>query len=215
MITRAAVEPLVLPVGHDTGVFPAEDDPEQPDHHQVRRGDELIGLPEPAYAVWSLCHGRANQHDQPADRRWTRRAVQAIAERDGIGQARTLIRQLTDDDLATEVVPGSKQGIWVAEAYRIAPTLLGLGNTAEDPGTYTIGRFGTPVLRVSRNLYEVWRWSPVSHSLWDACQRFAAEERVNGETDPASANPEMVLAGVLDNLHGLLAGGAAYLDLAA
>ncbi|MGH3656213.1 MAG: hypothetical protein ACRDUA_06105 [Micromonosporaceae bacterium] len=206
---RTSAEPLLLPVGHFTGVFPTEHDPRQR-IYQVRKGDDLIGLPDAAFAVWGLCHGRSNQ---PADQPWTRTAVLTAAENGGVDDVGRLLRELVNDDLASEVVPGSRQAIGFAQAYRLCPTLLGLGNSAKDPGTYEIGLFGTPMLQVSRNIFEVWRWAPVTRNLWEVCQLFTEAERTHGETNPESVDPEVVLTGVLGALHGLFTAGAAYLDV--
>ncbi|MGH3660736.1 MAG: hypothetical protein ACRDT8_22305 [Micromonosporaceae bacterium] len=205
---QASALPLVFPIGHFTGVFSDEDDPEER-LYQVRRADDVIALADAAFAIWGLCHG---QPDRPSEDPLTRSAVLELAERSGVPDSAAIIKDLAAENLVSEVLPGTRQAVRFAEAYRLHPTLLGLGNSAADPTTFSIGVLNTPMLQVSRNIFELWRWSPAAANLWDVCQFFAEAERSHGETDPASTDPEVVLTGFLHALHGLLTGGAVYLD---
>ncbi|MGH3737666.1 MAG: hypothetical protein ACRDT6_18950 [Micromonosporaceae bacterium] len=200
--------PLIFPVGHFTGGFPDADEPAEQAYH-VRRGSELVALPGDAFLVWGFAHGTPD-HPQP----WTRQEVFSQARSTGLDSVPQLVRDLGTAGLVAEVFPGTPAAREFAETHQAHPTLLGLGNTADDVGTFSIGLVGTPMLQVSRAIFELWRWAPAAHNLWDVCQFFTENERAHGESDPEVTDPELLLTGYLGALHELLSGGAVYLDTA-
>ncbi|MGH3715914.1 MAG: hypothetical protein ACRDT4_21005 [Micromonosporaceae bacterium] len=202
--------PLILPIGHYTGVFPDAEEPTRRAYH-IRRGMELVAVPDDAFAVWGLAHGSPDNTEHP----WTRREVFTQAQQAGLYSAPALLRDLREANLIAEVFPGTPAARQFAEAYHLHPTLLGLGNTAADAGTFSVGLVGTPLLQVSRPVFELWRWAPAALNLWDVCAFFAEAEQSHGESDPEMTDPELLLTGFLSSLHALLTGGAAYLDIAA
>lgn len=222
--------PLILPIGHFTGVFPDEDDP-RGRRYDVRLGDEIVALPEAAFGVWVLCHGHPGDA-APGDaesgagtegsgtegsgngRPWTRSEALAYAQAKGVSDAATTLRGLAAAGLVVEAPTGGRQARQFAESYRLRPSLLGLGNSPEEPDMFQIGLVGTPMAQVSRDLFEIWRWSGVAANIWDACMIFTDSERAHGESFSGWTDPEEALTSILSTAHQLLSAGAAYLDQA-
>ena len=65
MAAEETAYPLVFPVGHYCGSTAAGADQRQ---HEVRRGPEIVALPDDLFTVWRLAHGTP---EAPADQPWT------------------------------------------------------------------------------------------------------------------------------------------------
>jgi hypothetical protein len=188
------VAPLVLPIGQFFGTFYRSADPADRTH-QVRLSGEIRELDEQRFAVWTVLHGIA---DQLGEQRWTRQAVADL----GVGAIHLSV--LGAEGLAAEIAPGTSDAEAFARTHRMVRRMVGLGNTATDPGVYTIGYVGRPVVGVTREIYNVWETCDLADSLWGA----AAE--VAGLTTGGAAG--QVLTVVLETVHHLLAMGVVYLE---
>jgi hypothetical protein len=147
-------------------------------------------------------------------RPWSRREVVARADSAGVRDPARILVGLVADGLVVETLPDTEHSVEFAESYRLVPSMLGLGNTAEEPGEHGIGFFGQTALTVRGPHYSVWEWSHLDGNLWAGCQSYADTAIQAGITDPEQTIPERVLTDFLGVLHALLASGAAYLDLA-
>ncbi|WP_405063920.1 hypothetical protein OG474_20365 [Kribbella sp. NBC_01505] len=198
-------EALILPIGHDLGARSAAPDVRL---QQVRVGTEVMELTGPEYVVWLLAHS-LDENDP-----LTQRSLTAAGERFGIGNRETgaTIERFLGDGLLAEVVPGEESALSFARRHRLAPLMLGLGPDPDNVGMLLIGLLGQPLAQVSTPLYDLWTWAHLSPELWQACEVAADVARHQGVTDPQELDPELVLAGVLGSLHGLLRVRAAYLD---
>ncbi|MGH3452635.1 MAG: hypothetical protein ACRDQW_18420 [Haloechinothrix sp.] len=203
-------ERLIFPIGHYVGAFhPSVGSPER--YHNVMRGTEMSELRDEQLAVWLLARGIPEQVGEVS---WTREALQRAAEQAGISNPAEVITGLAGEGLLAETVPGTAHSVDFAEAYRLVPLMLGLGNSAEEPWMQAIGFFDQPVIKVANEVYTMWEWAHVDNNLWAACHAYADTSQRAKQTDPEETVPELILTGFLSAVHGLLAAGAAYLDLA-
>jgi hypothetical protein len=207
---QTAAAPLLLPIGHYGGAVPAGDEDPTP-RHEVRRGGELIGLPEDVFAVWALTHGTP---DWPQDKEWSKQTMLDRAKLIGTDGAEAILSDLIRENLAVEIRLGGAAARETARAVHMHPTMLGLGNTPEDPHSYALGFVGVPLVQVTRTIFELWRWAPVERSLWELCRFFTDMEREHGTSDPERTDTDVVLTGLLGTLPTLVSTGAIYLDLA-
>jgi hypothetical protein len=145
---------------------------------------------------------------------WSRRQVVAHAETAGLRDPARILAGLVADGLVVETLPETEHSVEFAEAYRLVPLMLGLGNTAEEPDRHGIGFFGQTALTVRGPHYSVWEWSHLDGNLWAGCRAYADTAIQAGITDPEQTIPERVLTDILGILQALLASGTAYLDLA-
>ena len=200
----------VFPVGHYGGSFPL--DTVTPLRcHEVRRGQDVLELTEEQYTVWSAAHGWP---DAASRRPWTAQRVVEAASGRGVADPGRVLAQLLAEGLLAQVAPGHVAERDFARGHRLLPLMLGLGNSPVEPGLYTIGLFGRPVVRVTRPIFALWEWAHLDANLWEACQTFAHLERVSGGTDPETTDPMFVLHDLLGTLHLLLAANAACVDVA-
>jgi hypothetical protein len=205
----APIPPLVFPLGHYVGAF-------HPDigaplkYRKIRIGVEVEQLPgEELFGVWALAHGLPDRVGRVP---WTRDSVIAVAGEMGIAKAEDQLEQLIERHLLAEVTPGTPQAAEFARGHRIQPLMLGLGNSPEDPLTFSLGFVGTPpAVKVNSFLYELWQWGRVTRSLWLTAEMFAqVEQKVS--PDNRQSSPAGILDRMLQQLHILLAHNAAYLD---
>jgi hypothetical protein len=113
------------------------------------------------------------------------------------------------------VVPTEGPGAYeFARSHRIVPTVMGLGNSPDDPQLYSIGLFGEELAQVGRAVFELWAWSCIEPNLWIACTTFASLERDAGETEAATTDPARVLCGLMAALPDLLHAQVSFLDRA-
>lgn len=185
---------IVFPVGHYLG----EHHPEG--KHLVRIGMRHHELTADQFGVWVLGHGA----DRPEP--WTVQEIVELAEASGVPDVLAHIEDLTSRGLLTEVPPSSRT---FAESHRLAPLLVGLGNTEEDPDHYALGfpALDQPVAVVPVGSYELWQWGHIAPSLWHTCE-------IRAKVAADLSQPEGdVLEGVLADLRPLLVHGCAYLDV--
>ena len=186
---------IVFPVGHYLG----EHHPEGV--HLVRVGLRHHELTADQFGVWVLGHGA----DRPEP--WTAKEILELAASSGVPDAQAHIDDLTTRGLLA-TVPASAATTF-AESHRLAPLLVGLGNTEEDPDHYALGfpALEQPVAVVPVGSYELWQWGHIAPSLWHT-----SEVRAKVAADLSEPATE-VLAGVLADLRPLLVHGCAYLDV--
>jgi hypothetical protein len=201
----------MFPVGHYLGPFHRQRGAPVA-HHKVRVGRETVRLlTEDELAAWLLAHGLPGT---PADRPWTRPAIEAAA-RDQAGTERATavsgaVSELLGDGALVEVPDGTRAGAEFATSHRFCPLLVGLGADQRQPDQMIIGLTGNPVVAVDELGYQVWQWAPLHPNLWVACRAFAeVHDRLSGTV----TLPEEMLARVLRRVHRLLAHGAGYLDV--
>jgi hypothetical protein len=194
---------LVFPVGHYAGQRPG-------DRHLVRLGWSPERLTTDEFGVWVLAHGssRAGKSD------WTVDDVLALAdgaEVDGPGDAvESLLERGLLAAVPTEPAAAPATLAFLRE-HRMASLLTGLGDTAENPGTYAVGVPGTAALAwLDRDAYELWQWGQLPPTLWHTCEARAKVSTRLGEPLDASHT----VGGVLADLRLLLAHSCAYLDVA-
>lgn len=194
---------LLVPIGHCLGGL--YDTAGGGHSFGVRIGPELVRLDDSRFAVWALAHGTP---DKPADRAWDRAAVVEAAQRAGLPEAAATVEVLLAEHLLTEVT----EAVDFARRYRLVPLMLGLGNSPEEPGLYSVGLIGQPIVTMSSTAYDLYQWAHLDPDLWVACEGAAETARRVGIEDPEATDPHRLLDGLLTNLHTLLAPNAVYLD---
>jgi hypothetical protein len=196
-------ELLVVPVGHDLGVFhPGGGQP--PVRHEIRVGRITYGLPSAGeHQVWAMAHGSPGEPPLT----WPRYRSKLLAL--GVPNAGRIAGLLAGDGLLCRVPPAGDAAIGFATRHRVVPLMTALGVTDDTPhDRYTIGLFGHPVAHVDEVGYWLWFWGHLHDSLWLASEALAVVRREAGHDDDAAA----CLTLVLTRLHHLLATSAAYLD---
>jgi hypothetical protein len=192
---------LVLPVGHDLGAFhPGHD---QPPVRQVRLGSELVELSAGEMHAWTLAHGLVEENEvRPCTK-------EILVEEAGSREVAGLLER----GLLAEVEPGTAESVAFAEAHRLLPLAVGLGNSAEEPWLFSVGLLYQPLAVLSGALFDLWQWAHLSPDLWLACRELA-EVATRSEIDDAElTDPGRVLAGALASLHQLLAARVVCLDV--
>ena len=198
---------LLIPVGHDLGVFYPESGSDR-HRQQVRLGVEMMELEDQDFAIWLLAHG-TDSDDRPTGESLTDRAGKLGLPADVVGPA---IERFLTDGLLVAVDPAGEEAVRFAQEHQLFPLLHGLGPDAEQPWLQTIGLLNQPVVQVSNALYDVWAWTQLAPELWTGCQDAAMVAQQVGVTNPEETDPRQVLSGVLGQVHGLLCVRAAYLD---
>jgi hypothetical protein len=206
--TDASGERLVFPIGHYVGAQYRGAGPDD-GVQQVRRGASFHDLSAAQFLVWTLAHGspEAVENEVP----WGRRAIQELAGLSGVRESGTHVDELLARGLLVEVGPDTELDF--AKAYRAVPTMLGLGNTAEDPWSFGIGLLNQPVVQVSHAVYDLWQWSTMDDTLWATCEGAADAARRANNTEPDYIDPGRLLSGLLGALPALLLTNAMYLDI--
>lgn len=205
----APSEALLVPIGHQLGAFYPKPDGDEHEH-QLRVGAEVVVLDDLEFSVWSLGHGIPD--DTLATAPWSRAQLLAAATEAGHGDVSAAVKGLLDRGALAEVEPDT--GDDFARRFRLVPTMLGLGNSPEEPWLYGIGLLGSPMLKVHSVLYDLWQWSHLDNNIWNGCLSSAATARRVGITDPEQSEPDQLLRGLLRALHGFLSVRAAYVDRA-
>ena len=191
----------VFPVGHFFGVRDAGT------RFEVRVGPLLHRLDAPGFAVWALSHGLPD-----AVGAWTVEQVVATAAEAGTAGAAEAMDRLQADGLVVTAAPVGPTAHDLARRVRLVPQLLGLGNSAEAPHTWSMGFPDRPVVSMDATLYDVVSWAHMDTSLWRACEGSSAVARRSGVADEVATDAELTLAALLRSLHPLLSSGAVRLD---
>ncbi|WP_148086384.1 hypothetical protein [Micromonospora sp. HM5-17] len=210
MATAPDRPPTVLPVGLFVGSFPGDLDDDAEPRHEIRRGTEIHEVSDDEFLAWVAAHGT---DETPAAGPPSLDLVERELRAQGLAAPAAVVDRLLDRGLLTAFPSDDTAAAAFARAHRVVPTLLGLGNSPEEPELYSIGLIGAAVVQVSRPVFELWSWAGLEADLWSACESFAAQEREAGGTDPELCDPGRVLAGFLTALAGLLAVQAVYLDV--
>jgi hypothetical protein len=200
---------LAIPVGQRIGAY--HDSAEPDDHlYRIRVGTRVIRLPAADFRVWELAHGDPEWAlDEPCT---VARVVEA-ARAEGLDDAPTAIAMLVASDVLTTVGDGFEDRLEFGRRHRLVPTMLGLGNSAEEPAAFAIGLVGTPFVRVSALLYDLYEWGHLDASLWLACENTASVNRRLRVADEVATRSDLLLGAVVEQVHAAyLASGAAYLD---
>ncbi|MGW4499079.1 hypothetical protein ACWENR_10755 [Micromonospora sp. NPDC004336] len=195
---------LVFPIGQYGGSTGPPGDPAT--RYDIRVGDRPCSLDAGRFLIWLSAHGT------PGTRRWTARALTESLAAAGAAPAPDELDALYADGLLARVDP--RQAVSFAAGHQLTPLVLGLGEDGDEPGAYPLGLLEQPLVAVAGPLFLLWAWSAVEDDLWSACRRLADDVGTGPDVvdDPALTDPEEVLAGMLEGVHGLLSCGAAYLD---
>ncbi|GAA4698695.1 hypothetical protein [Phytohabitans rumicis] len=200
--------PLMFPVGHYLG----------PDGgtsgrlagaHRVRAGGQVRTLPggDP-YTLWLLAHGVAGG-PQP----WTPAHAFAAAEWLSTDRFHRAVEDLARRGLLLVIDPDSAEAAAMARSYRWHSMLHGHGMRLEWSGRYGIGGAEGPWLLVDNLAHDIWRWAPITPTLWDACEALAPSyRRPPNDDDPIVTGPDDLLPHLLRRLHPLACAHAGFLD---
>ncbi|MER7274615.1 hypothetical protein ABT369_09180 [Dactylosporangium sp. NPDC000244] len=194
----------VFPVGHYLGTFfPAAGAPLQA--HRVRVGRSVTSLySDQEFAVWALAHGLAG----PADERpWTCQRLAAAAREQSGADVTRIVAELLEERVLVEAAPE----LLFARTHRFQALLSGLGTDPRRPDSFQLGLAGQPLAAVDELAFEIWQWAPRQPTIWATCELLATAD---GVAVGRPADPDAMLAPVLDRLHTLLSAGAGYLDVA-
>ncbi|WP_405063919.1 hypothetical protein OG474_20360 [Kribbella sp. NBC_01505] len=190
---------VIFPVGHYTGVLPVAIGAP---NHVVRVGMKQHRLTDVEFGAWMLTHGPAEATAEP----WTRRRMTAEATRLAIDLPPDLLDDLEARGLVFSIDPADPDVAGVARGYRLEALMIGLGDTAEQPGHHRIGVPEAGVVAVlDPDSYELWQWAATTPSLWAYCE---LRSTVTSSDDPRSAADR-----VFQDLRTLVAHGCGYLDV--
>lgn len=201
-------DPLVLPVGHYVGAYyPDVGAPLK--YRKLRLGVDIKRLPTDAqFGLWALSHGLP---DRLATATWTRSALLTVAAEMELPDPASSLQAMLAQGTLVEVTYAN--AVEFARNHRIQPLMMGLGNTPQDPLTFSLGIVGLPpVVKVESFLYELWQWGRTARNLWQTVEMFAEVERKVVHKGAGVPDPEGVLHRILGRLHVLLAHNAVYLD---
>lgn len=199
---------LLYPIGHCIGAY--HDLPASNDHFtQVRVGAEVNRLDDEHFAIWALAHGVP---DRSVEEPWNRQTILTAARHAGIGAPEQVLESLMADHMLVETTRGTDSAVAFAKGHRLVPTMLGLGNTAEEPWIYSVGLFGMPIVQLSATAYDLYEWAHLDPNLWVACEGAAATAVRAGIDDPMATDPVQTLNALLGTLHVMLTPNAVYLD---
>jgi hypothetical protein len=190
---------LVFAVGHLLGPFHRGDRP--PAYVRIRLGDQMLCLDDgPVLAVWGLGNG------VPGSEPPTTRATFEAATAEIVGpDAADMVRTLADAGALAFVRRGTPGAVRFATEHRLRSLLTAIGGLEDASGHRAIGIGGQVRAHVDTPLFDLWWHCGAAATLWQACQRVAAED---------GSEPGDVLDHFLDRGHTLLSCGAAYLDVA-
>ncbi|GAB3161454.1 hypothetical protein GCM10027290_68340 [Micromonospora sonneratiae] len=199
--------PLLYPVGHYLGPVGESDTP-LPSAHRVRVGEQVRTLPggDP-YKIWLVAHGAAGGPTP-----WT---PQDVARTAGLPAHRfdAAMSELTDRGLLLAVDADLPEAEEMAGSYRWQSMLYGHGTQLGWNGLYGIGGPSEPWVLVNSLVYDVWRWTPIAATLWDACEALYESYREPFDDDDIVVDsPRAMLSQLLPSLHSLICSYAGYLD---
>jgi hypothetical protein len=196
---------VVLPIGHYLGQFFTSEQAEDPESHEVRIGEDVFQLSAAEYVVWGLAHSELEtlQHTKPS-----RTAVESQARELGVADPTTAFSDLTEQGLLAQVMPVGNTVRRFAEQHQVKPLSLGLGNTAEQLGTLTLGHPEQPRIGVGYEVYRVWSFCAHYDSLWETCTALAEPT----ETEQTSTDPNFLVNSFFDVLPALVSVSCVYID---
>lgn len=118
-----------------------------------------------------------------------------------------------DELSARRLLASTADPVTFASTHRLLPLALGLGNSAEEPGLFTVGLLYQPIAAMTGPLYDLWQWAHLSPDLWSACRESAAVAIQAGVTASEQTDPAEVLAGAMETAPHLLAARVACFDV--
>ncbi|WP_369139378.1 hypothetical protein [Modestobacter versicolor] len=192
----------VYPIGQLIRVRAAQDE------FHVRVAAELQRLTSTDFSVWAMAHGPADHVPRP----WTVAELAAQAAGIGLPDAPERLARLEQLGLVALAAPGTASAVELARRVRMVPLVLGLGNSADNPDTYSVGLPGRPLAVLSAAAYDLFEWATMETSLWRACEGAAATAARVGIDDPQASDPGALLTSLLADLHRLLTPNAVCLD---
>lgn len=208
---------VVVPVGFLMGPeFGSDGPPDRPPrHYEIHLGDQPQELSETEFAVWAGAFVDPRRHaDLEVDRASLEQHLRADDGLVGpIADPAPLVSSLLDRGLLVEFDPESGQLQELFSGLRLFPQGQGLGSTPDEPARYRIGFGNRPVAEVTGNVYELWSYSLVFPTLWDACVDMAAAATggpPGGE--PLDVSPELLAGEVAAAIPLLVSAGAAFVD---
>ncbi|GAB2935769.1 hypothetical protein GCM10027280_24600 [Micromonospora polyrhachis] len=184
---------VILPLGHYLGEYPDGGDGLEPGH-LLRVGEHTPTLAGPTQlSCWALAHERPE-------------STFDVTVADVLGtEGREVVTTLLRAGLLLRVTDDETERRAFARSHRLRPLLTALGRLAGDPERYAIGFAGQVTAVIDPQTHDLWWWSGPSGNLWELCVRVGAMH---------TRRPEALLDHFLAHAHDLLAGGAAYLDVA-
>ncbi|GAA1698548.1 hypothetical protein GCM10009765_54960 [Fodinicola feengrottensis] len=166
------VATIIVPVGFDNGPRFGPDGGTEPHYYEVTVGSQSAGLPRDAYQVWSTAHVDVQAH---ARLQFTRRRLIELCEALVGPAAGTVVERMLADGLLAEFEPGSRTALELLRNYNLHPSAQGMGNSAERPEVFRIGRDGNVLLEVVPDVYSFWCGAFTGSSLWEEVLRYEKE----------------------------------------
>jgi hypothetical protein len=199
---------LIFPIGQRFGAQHSSGD-----HAElVRISTEVVRLPADTFRVWELAHGHP---DSVLEHDWTITQLTEVASQDGVTDPASAITNLVDRQVAAVVGRALDDRIAFGRRHLFVPTMVGLGNSSDDPGSFGIGLPVGPVVKVNALLFDLYEWAHLDPDLWTACQNAAAVNRKLEVPDAVATNADQMLAALVDQFHAaFLVSGAGYVDRA-
>lgn len=188
----------VLPVGRSLGPRGAG--------YDVLAGRQVHELDPTSWVLWSLCHGLPG-HRAP----WTLADVELQATASGLADAVPLLDDLLASGLLALAEPGDDD---VLTRVRAVVQLPALGNTADDPDTFSLGTPEVPLVGLDRVTYDVVTSAHRFPDLASAVTSAADLWFRAGAPALAGGDAAALGARVREALPLLLAVGAVHLELA-
>lgn len=156
---------IIVPVGFDNGAnYDVNARPgDQPLDYEVVKRVDIVNLPLDAYEVWQSAHVDVQAH---AKGEFTRERLAELSDRPGRDTV-ALIDRLIASELLVEFEVGTTSSTKLLQTHRLFGSGEGMGNSAEHPETYRIGRDGDVLLEVVNEVYTLWSVAYAYPSIWD------------------------------------------------
>lgn len=185
---------LLLPVGQPLGLmYPFDADAGEPSA-SVRIGNDIQELSPGEYQIWLMAFGPTDDDDL------VRRAADL-----GVTDAPDVVKAYLELGLFLHVDPDGPMDSLAAvlDEHRFTPGGVGMGNSAEEPGTFSVGGPELePRVRMNLDVYTLWATSNGA-SVLRLCRDMAA----GGDRDL-----EAIVRNIAENLPGLIGTGSGFLD---
>lgn len=212
LLAGSSPEPAIIPVGLSLGpCYHGVPENERTDRNwAVHFGVDYVELTVDETKAWT-----GASFDTERGARWeiTRPVLEEfLRDEKDLRRPGPVVDSLLRRGLLIEFDPAGADLEALFSRVQLYPLREGLGNSAEDPGTYEIGRAGEMFVGIPWEQYALWSHSLTCRSLWDACVELArGADGEPGEQD-MNSTPESVATGLAMVLPALLTSGCAYLD---